>query len=259
MPSVKKINSILELLRQHHRTGLTNKEISERLSIPPSTCYRILADLKKYDYVSQRKPDLHYMLGFAHMRYAESMREGMDVTSISLSFLEDLHRVTDETTFLALLNNNYCVVMEVCGNINTRIAVGRGELLPLHASAAGKAVLAFLPQKDRTRILEEELRPYTDATITEPARLAEHLSEIRRSGVSYNVQEFHKAINALATPLFGDGKRIIGSIALVGFSVDLDEHQMQEYAALFIEASAAVTEKLGAQFPRKILDYHKLR
>ncbi len=259
MPSVKKIHSILDLLRKHYRTGLTNKEISERLSIPPSTCYRILADLKKYDYVCQHKPDLRYMLGFAHMRYADSIREGMDVTSICLPFLEDLHRDTDETTFLALLNSNSCVVMEVCGNINTRISVGRGEVLPLHASAAGKAVLAFLPSRERTRILGGmELRPYTSATITDPVMLNKHLAEISRSGVSYNLGEFHRAINALAAPLFNNGTRVLGSLALVGFSVDLDKHQMKEYAGPFLEAAQAVSEKLGAQFPQRILDYHNL-
>jgi DNA-binding IclR family transcriptional regulator len=199
------------------------------------------------------------MLGFAHMRYAESMREGMDVMSISLPFLEDLHRETDETTFLALLNSLHCVVMEVCGSIDTRISVGRGEVLPLHASAAGKAVLAFLSKRDRTRTLEGRLHAYTEFTISDAHNLDEHLAEIRRSGVSYNFQEFHQAINAMAVPLFNSDNKVIGSLALVGFSVDLDNHQMREYAVPFLEAAAAVSEKLGAQYPLHILDYHKLR
>jgi DNA-binding IclR family transcriptional regulator len=43
MPSVEKIARILEHLRLHYKTGLTNKEISTKLNIPPSTSYRILA------------------------------------------------------------------------------------------------------------------------------------------------------------------------------------------------------------------------
>ena len=146
MPSIEKIHGILELLRLHYRTGLTNKKISETLNIPPSTCYRILASLKKYDYVYQRKSNMRYFLGFVHLRFAESVVEGMDVAAICLPYLEDLHRETEETTFFALHNGKYCIAMEICGHINTRVSVGRGEVMPLHCSASGKVVLAFLPE-----------------------------------------------------------------------------------------------------------------
>jgi IclR family KDG regulon transcriptional repressor len=253
MPSVSKIHRILELLRIHHRTGLTNREISKTLNIPPSTCYRILADLKKYDYVTQKKSDLRYTLGFAHMRFAESIRESMDVVTLSAPYLELLHNETDETTFVALFNRSYCVIMEVYGNTNTRIAVGRGEVLPLYASAAGKAVLAFLPERERRAIIDKiTLNQYTENTIIDPADLEKNLDEIRREGISYNSQEFHNAINALATPVFGHGDRVIGAIALVGFSIDLDREQMREFGAQFLEASKDLSRKMGGHFPHGV-------
>lgn len=249
MPSIDKVHKILELLRQNYRSGLTNKEISERLKIPPSTCYRILAALRKHDYVYQRKPDMHYVLGFVHLRFAEAVLEGIDAAEICLPFLEDLHRETEETTFFALLSGRNCVTMETCGHINTRVAVGRGEVMPLHASAAGKAVLAFLPLKERQEILDSlELPEYTESTIRERRALEKNLEEIRRTRVSYNFQEFHKGINALATPIFGCRTRVIGSIAAVGTSVDLDKEQMEEYAELFLEAGEEISYKLGGDF-----------
>lgn len=250
MPSIEKINSILLLLQKHNRMGLTNKDISETLKIPPSTCYRILAGLRKVDLVRQRKPDMRYVLGFAHLRFAESVLEGTDIAEICLPFLEDLHMKTEETTFFALLAGRSCVALEICGHINTRIAVGRGEVMPLHSSAAGKSVLAFLSRRERTAILAEgPFAPYTDRTVTDPARLEQELEEIRRTGVAYNFQEFHKGINALATPIFGAGNRVVGALAVVGTSADLDREQMEEYATLFREASEAITARLGAKFP----------
>ncbi len=260
MPSIDKIHSILEILRIHYRTGLTNKKISETLNIPPSTCYRILASLKKYDYIYQRKSDSRYFLGFAHLRLAESVVEGMDVAAICLPYLEDLHRETEETTFFALHNGKYCIAMEICGHINTRVSVGRGEVMPLHCSASGKAVLAFLPDKERKKIIEEnDLKSYTARTITDPVTLQKKLDEIYKSGVSYNYQEFHNGINALATPIFNSQNRVIGSMAMVGISVDLHEKQLSEYAELFIDASIDVSGRLGADYPQWILDYHKKR
>jgi DNA-binding IclR family transcriptional regulator len=260
MPSIDKIHSIFELLRSHYKSGLTNKEISQALSIPPSTCYRILAALKKYDYVYQNRGEPRYFLGFAHLRLAESVVEGMDLAAICLPYLEELHVQTEETTFFALYNGRHCIAMEICGQINTRVSVGRGEVMPLHSAASGKAVLAFLPEKEREAILRSrELEPYTPDTITDTARLRKNLTAIHATGISYNNQEFHRGITALAVPLFGNDNRVIGAIALVGTSIDLDTEQLEEYAPLFVEAAASISSRIGAAYPQHILDYWSAR
>jgi DNA-binding IclR family transcriptional regulator len=256
MPSIDKIHSIFELLRRHYKSGLTNKEISQSLNIPTSTCYRILASLKKYDYVYQNKRDARYFLGFAHLRLAESVVEGMDLAAVCLPYLEELHAQTEETTFFALYNGKHCIAMEICGHINTRVSVGRGEIMPLHSAASGKAVLAFLPEKEREAIIRNlELESFTSQTITDVDELRKNIASIYATGVSYNNQEFHRGISALAVPLFGNDGRVIGAIALVGTSFDLDAAQLDEYAPLFIEAAAGISARIGAIYPRHILDY----
>jgi len=235
---------------------MTNKEISTALKIPPSTCYRILSSLKKYDYIYRRRPDMRYFLGYAHLRFAESVLEGMDVATICLPYLEDLHGQTDETTFFADFNGKSCVAMEICGHINTRVAVGRGEVMPLHCSAAGKAVLAFLPGKEKKNILKSlDYTAYTKNTITGQEELEKNLEEICRSGVSYNFQEFHKGISALATPIFGRQNRVQGAIVVVGTSVDLDRSQLEEYSSLFLRASADITAAMGGEFPPWLIEH----
>jgi len=254
MPSIDKIHNIFELLRQHYKSGLTNKEISEALRIPPSTCYRILAALRKHDYVHKNKSDARYVLGFAHLRLAESVVDGIDLAAICLPYLEDLHLQTDETTFFALYNGRTCIAMEVCGQIDTRVSVGRGEIMPVHCAAAGKAVLAFLPDRERRAIIDgAELRGYTPQTIVDRSELEKELRRIQELGVAYNNQEFHRGISAMATPLFNNENRVIGALALVGLSLDLDQAQMEEYAPLFVEASASISARLGSRFPEQIL------
>jgi DNA-binding IclR family transcriptional regulator len=201
--------------------------------------------------VYQRKPDLHYFLGFAHLRYAEAVREGMDISAVCLPYLEEIHNETEETTFFTLLSGSHCVVMEMCGLTNVRIAVGLGEIMPLHCSATGKAVLAFLSNKEQERVLQTlELTGHTDHTITSKEKLRKELNTIRKTGISCCRQEFHKGINAIAVPIF-DNNRVYGSLAIVGTSVDLDKTQMEEYGELLLTAGAEITEKIGGTFPIK--------
>jgi DNA-binding IclR family transcriptional regulator len=256
MPSVEKIHCILETLRRHSKTGLTNKEISQEVGIPPSTSYRILAALRNHDYVRQNKKDTRYYLGFAHLRLAEAVVEGMDLSAICLPYLEELHNQTEETTFFALFNGQSCVTMETCGQVDSRVAVGLGELMPLHASAAGKAVLAFLPPKEGERLLAGlKLEAYTPHTIRSAASLRKQLAEIRKYGIATIEQEFHNGINAMAAPIFSNEGRPVGSIALVGTSIDLDPAQLEEYAPMFIEAAAGITERIGGAYPPEILEF----
>jgi DNA-binding IclR family transcriptional regulator len=260
MPSVDKIHRILETLRLHYKTGLTNKQISSQISIPPSTSYRILAALRKHDYVRQNKKDARYYLGFIHLRLAEAVVEGLDLSAVCLPYLEELHQQTEETTFFALFNGTRCVTMETCGQVDTRVAVGRGELMPLHASAAGKAVLAFLPRKEEERLLQSlALEPYTPHTLRSVSALRKDLEGVRKYGIATNRQEFHNGINALAAPIFSNEGRPVGSIALVGTSIDLDPAQLDEYAPLFVEAAAGITERIGGAFPPEVLAYWKQR
>ena len=250
MSSVDKIHKMLELLRTHYRNGLTNKEISEKLKIPPSTCYRILSALKTNDLVYQRKPDMHYFLGFAHLRYAEAVMQGMDLPAICLPYLEDLHSESEETTFFAYFNGKTCVVMEICGYVNMRISVGLGETMPLHGSATGKAVLAFLPQRERERILAStELEQYTRTTITTPEAIEKEMEQVRQTGISYIFEEFHNGINAVATPIFGQQKRVLGSISMVGTAMNMTGERMTSFGLKMLKASYEITSQIGGFFP----------
>ncbi len=256
MSSFDKVHKILELLRIYYKTGLTNKEICNKLKLPPSTSYRILATLKKYGYVYQRKEDTRYFLGYNLLRLAESVVEGTVAAEICLPFLEDLHYDTDETTFFAMRSGNQCVAMEICGHINTRINVGRGEVMPMYCAASGKVVLSFLPDREQERIIDElDFKAYTQYTNTDPEKLREELAEIVKTGAAYNQNGLHNGFSAVATPVFNSRNEPIGSIAVVGSSVDLDRSQLEDHAGLLVEASAGITKKLGGIFPQRIIDY----
>ncbi len=258
MSSFDKIHIIFEVLRKNQKTGLTNKEICDHLKMAPSTSYRILSQLRKYGYIHQRKTDTRYFLGFNLLRLAESVVEGMDIAAVCLPFLEDLHYQTEETTFFALRSGNHCVTMEICGQINTRIYEGRGEIMPMYCAASGKVVLAFLSDRERERIIGEmDFKSFTSHTESDPESLREELREIRSCGVAYNHQGLHEGFSAVAAPVFGSNGIPLGSIALVGSSVDLDQEQLEEYAELLVEACTNITYRLGGTMPEWVENYGK--
>jgi len=250
MPSIGKIHSILELLRENYKTGLTNKEISITLKIPQSTCYRILATLKEYDYIQQKPNDLGYILGFTHLRFAQALTEGMDETAVIDPYLENLHQATERTTLFTRWSGQHCVAMEVRGSVNTRISVGVGEIMPLHCSAAGKAIMAFIPEKQREKLISQlDLGRKTPATICDMNVLKKNLLSIRETGTSYNLGEINQGINSMATPLFNRNNQVFGALVLVGTSQDLPLETLRSYSGLFHNTGRQITRNLGGQYP----------
>lgn len=253
MPSIKKIHEILELLREKYKTGLTNKEISTALDIPLSTCYRILASLKKYGYVQQKPNDMHYFLGFVHLRFAQALMEGLDENAIIDPYLEELHQKTGLTTLFSRFNGQHCVAMEVRGAVDTRISVGIGEILPLYCSSSGKVILAFLPESQREKLYSSiEFVKHTPQTISSLDMLRERIKLIQESGVAYNLGELHQGISSMAIPLFDRTNTVFGALAVVGTIQDLPLKILEKFTPLFHMTGQKITEALGGKYPDRI-------
>jgi len=245
MPDIGKIYHILEVIQQNSQQGISNKELSETLNLPPSTCSRILSALSTYDFVYKRAKDSHYFLGFAHLRFAQTLLATNNEVSIYHPFLDRLHDELGETVFYAKYNGRFCVVIDVRGAVNTRIAVGLGEIMPLHCSAAGKAVLAFIPDFERKKLYENlEFDRYTDHTTVDLDSLENEIAEIQHSHISYNYAEFHDGINAVAAPVFNSSGTVVGALAIVGTAVRLSDKQMTEAGHTLNTYSKRLSTKL---------------
>ncbi len=259
MSTIIKIHEILELLSENPKTGLSSKEISYFLKLPKSTCYRILSSLKECDYITQRGSNKLYFLGNAHLKYADIVLDGLDDVSICLPYLEELHQHTEQTTFYAKLSGSECIDMIVCGQINVEASIARGQALPLHATAAGKVFLSFLPEEIRENLMGRyELVAHSKFTITNKNTLKCELKHIYNEGVAFSFQELNEGINALATPVFNRYNKIHGALQVVGPSDLLTKRQLHEYVTHFLKASVEVTTMLKGTFPSRILEYHKI-
>ena len=87
-----------------------------------------------------------------------------------------------------------------------------GFVIPAHASALGKALLAFQPYVHSPAT---PLRSMTGETIVDPARLAEHLTEIARTGLATEHDEAVLGESSLAAPIFDATGAAVGAIAVV--------------------------------------------
>ena len=159
-----------------------------------------------------------YSLAARSAYLAALIRNNAPRSRVAMQVLELLAAETGETaTFNAYFPAGGGAMIDAVaeGNQSLRYALEPGEAIPLHAGAAGKAILAFLPPAEIARILDQpKLVAVTRHTVTDREELDHHLEVIRRDG--YAIASGERLVGAieLAAPVFDAPGRVIGSLGI---------------------------------------------
>jgi DNA-binding IclR family transcriptional regulator len=210
--SVDRSVRILLALQAARRLSLS--DLSARLDLPNSTVHGILRTLADHGMVEQEPGSLRYMLGPAVLRLSSVYLDSLEFRSRALKWAEELARRTGASVRAGvLLLDDVIVVHHEPRPDGSRQMPEVGFVVPAHASALGKALLAFQPSTHgRTAA---PLRSMTGETIVDPARLADHLTEIARTGVATEHDEAVLGESSLAAPIFDATGAAVGAIAVV--------------------------------------------
>lgn len=89
-----------------------------------------------------------------------------------------------------------------------------GRTLPAHASATGKAILAFGPRQQVEAVIAAGLPALTERTITDPMVLRVELEQTRQLGYATESAESATNLSCLSAPVWGDSAGVVGAVAL---------------------------------------------
>ena len=154
------------------------------------------------------------MLGPAVLRLSSVYLDSLEFRSRALKWAEELARRTGASVRAGvLLLDDVIVVHHEPRPDGSRQMPEVGFVVPAHASALGKALLAFEPRSHAWPA--GPLRSMTGETIVDPARLADHLTEIARTGVATEHDEAVLGESSLAAPIFDATGAAVGAIAVV--------------------------------------------
>jgi DNA-binding IclR family transcriptional regulator len=81
--------------------------------------------------------------------------------------------------------------------------------------------------------------------VTDPGRIREILSEIRRVGYHVGVRDLDADALGVAAPIFDDGSQIVAAIGIAAPAVRLPESELARMIALVREATCEISRQLG--------------
>jgi DNA-binding IclR family transcriptional regulator len=121
-----------------------------------------------------------------------------------------------------------------------------GDRVPLHATAAGKAVLAYLDPESREAALGDP--PYealTNRTVTDPERLHGELERVPEKRTASEHGERADDVASVAAPITDARDGPVGAIAVVGLVEELDDDALEgTLLSLVVNASRSVENAL---------------
>ena len=218
MAAIDRALLVLEYLSESP-PGLSVTELSARLGINKGLTHRILASLVSRGYISKDESTQHYQittrliaLAFRHLRV-------LDVYDVLLPILRKLSRETGELAELNWIQADRLVTVAKADSPHQlRMVSYLGEEQMLHATAAGKAWLANLPEDEALRRAVAIGMPRVTAnTITTVIDLQRELTLVRERGYAINLKESGDDVIAVAAPIRskeGD-HQVVGTVGIV--------------------------------------------
>ena len=213
--SVDRAIRVLTALQGARR--MTLSELAARLELPPSTVHGIVRTLVGHGMVVQEHGSSRYQLGPAVLRLGNVYLDTLELRSRAVPWAEDLARRTGFAVRTGvLLLDDVVIIHHEPRPDGSRQMPEVGIVIPAHASALGKAMLAFLDDDAAARPLGGgRLRSMTGETVTDPAELRAQLAEVRRTGLASEVDEAVLGECALAGVVLDASGGVAGAIGVV--------------------------------------------
>lgn len=242
IPVIDKMIGVLGEL-ERHAGGLSIRELTEILSLPRTTIYRILNSLQAHEVV-RRADDGAYHLGrrlLSLAAHASTRFSDVDLAAVCQPFLGKLAAVLGEGIKLSIIDEGGVLVLAAAqGRREYALTVAPGQRMSIHAGAAGKLLLAYQPAEAIDFWLSRPLPAYTSKTLTDQKRFRSELAGIRRLGWAQDKGECAPSIEAYAAPVFASDGSLAAALS-VPFLAGTPQSRMEKIKTAAITTARSIS------------------
>lgn len=216
-----------------------------------ATVRRHLQELEENGYLEQNPETRKYRLGPAILRLAAVRETSFPLRTFIRPIVHGMAETLGELVHAALLQGDvmstvYSADPKVHG---TRVIFDESEMLPLHATASGLAMLAFGPESAVDYAIAQDRKSYAPNTVIGKSDLLHLVRQTQAQGYSFSDQYFTNDIQSHGMPFFGPKGTAVGTLAVPvpagRLTPDLRDRIIDELR----RGCAAITHALGGTMP----------
>jgi DNA-binding IclR family transcriptional regulator len=194
----------LEVLRAFTPTEglLGNGEIVERTGLPKPTVSRLTYTLTKLGYLAYVERLGKYQLAPAALALGYSALANMRIRQIARSYMQEFADYADAAVALGTRDRLDMIYIEHCRSKHgVMLRLGLGSRIPIAATAMGRALVAGLPEAERTWLLGYMKRQEGRRWPQVRAGIERAISDVAARGFTLSIGEWERDINAVGVPV----------------------------------------------------------
>jgi IclR family transcriptional regulator, acetate operon repressor len=248
--NIQSVGRALTLLETIAELGgeTTLSKLASRTGLNISTCHHLLATLVQRGFVTKGLGRRGYALG-ARILYLSHVCLQVDLPRRAQSAVDRINLATGETVQLAALQGDELVnVLKRESRHAVRVDGGTmGTAAAAHATATGKAILAWLPEDEIRRIITVHgMTQFTPNTLTEFPMLMEALRKVRRNGVAFDREEFRPGVICVGAAIRDQSGAVVGAISASTPTMRASDEHLDQMRDEVVAATRALSLELGA-------------
>lgn len=238
---------VLSLFTATHRE-LGVADIAKMVGRPKSTVSGWLSAMQEVGLLDRADGAGPYRLGIRLATFGELARLSTSIQRVAIPLLEQLTRRTRETASLNVLIGSEVVNSSVAESPQPiRSAGGLGIPMAIHATAAGKVLVAWRTPEEIRTLLPIRLEQFTPNTIKDVDSLLEELDQVREQGYSVAAGEMASDLFALSAPVRDCSGDVVAAISIAAPISRVSQKQVPQLVHELMATADAVSDALGYQ------------
>lgn len=228
---------------------LGGADIVQKVGIPKTTAYRILAYLTEGGLLEKNPMTGKYMIGPTLYSLGSLYLSTTGILKATEPVIKTLNNLTNEAVNVGILDKRYmAVIMKEESRDAFRFSLHIGSVIPAYTSAMGKALLSELTEAEIDNLFpEERLRQLTKKTIATKSELKRELEQIRKTGVSFDREGSTEGVDGIASVIRDVSGKAVAAMSITPPSFRINEGKRERFANLVKLGASLASYWLGYQ------------
>jgi DNA-binding IclR family transcriptional regulator len=249
-PTIRSLEATLDVLEGFLAPGGDFRgvtELSRLTGMQKNRVWRILTTLAQRGYILQDEETQKYSLGPGFLILGETFRNRFDLRRAAAPFMDELAELSGDAVHLDIRYGQEAVLIDRrLGSHGVQVTGPIGEGILLCYGASPKIHLAYLPERERNKLLEEiRIVPRTPNSVTSREMLEGQLEEIRNLGYWVSEEDYETGSNEVAAPVFDHTGRVVTGLGIAIPRARFTPERRDRSIELVVSAARGLSEKLG--------------
>ena len=237
----------------HDDRGRRLSELSRELGVSKSTLSALLSTLVDFDLVERDPDSLVYRLGLGLLDLGGAVLRSLDVRELARPSLRRLSEASHETAILHVRDGEESVIADrIEPRRQLKVVAPLGHRLPPFAGSVSKAILATLPDREISALLDGRSLPaFTPRSITATDEYLVELARVREDGYALEDDEYLDGVCAASAAILDAGGHAVGTLSVATVRARVGSERLHALGPVVAAAAQGVSRRLGA--PMEVL------